>query len=254
MAKRDIPEINAGSMADIAFLLLLFFLVTTTMDKDQAYLRNIPQKIDIPPENIEIQERNILKIEANSQNQLKVRDSYPDPSEISDIIMEFYTHSEKENDFSANFPVYSTATIEICRENIAALDLQIDAAAEIGDKDKRIYLESAQKEWFKKEKAIQLLIAQTGVSELREIDKQAHIKIVVQKATAYSIYAQIHNEIEEALNTLKNKKCKELFGESYTHMKFRYNQNPDENIEDKPKIDLIDIMYPGKIIEVEPKI
>ena len=62
MSKRDIPEINAGSMADIAFLLLLFFLVTTTMDKDQAYLRDIPKKIDVPPEDIEIQERNILKI------------------------------------------------------------------------------------------------------------------------------------------------------------------------------------------------
>jgi len=44
MAKREIPEINAGSMADIAFLLLLFFLVTTTMDKDQAYIRSIPKK------------------------------------------------------------------------------------------------------------------------------------------------------------------------------------------------------------------
>ena len=52
MAKRDIPEINAGSMADIAFLLLLFFLVTTTMDKDQAYVRSIPKKIEIPPEDL----------------------------------------------------------------------------------------------------------------------------------------------------------------------------------------------------------
>ena len=64
MSKRDIPEINAGSMADIAFLLLLFFLVTTTMDKDQAYLRDIP-KIDVP-EDIEIQ-RNILKSSQQSK-------------------------------------------------------------------------------------------------------------------------------------------------------------------------------------------
>jgi biopolymer transport protein ExbD len=253
MSKRDIPEINAGSMADIAFLLLLFFLVTTTMDKDQAYLRDIPQKIDVPPEDIEIEERNILKIEANSQNQLKVRDAYPDPSEISDLIMEFYTHSEKENDLTANYPLYSTATLELCREKMAALDEQIDAADAAGDADLVTFLISAQDEWLKKEKAIQLLIAQTGITELREISKQAHIKIVVQKATTYGIYTQIHNEIQEALNTLKNKKCKELFGESYTHMKFRYNQNPDENPDDKPKIDLINILYPGKIIEVEPK-
>jgi biopolymer transport protein ExbD len=253
MSKRDIPEINAGSMADIAFLLLLFFLVTTTMDKDQAYLRDIPQKIDVPPEDIEIEERNILKIEANSQNQLKVRDAYPDPSEISDLIMEFYTHSEKENDLTANYPLYSTATLELCREKMAALDEQIDAADAAGDADLVTFLISAQDEWLKKEKAIQLLIAQTGITELREISKQAHIKIVVQKATTYGIYTQIHNEIQEALNTLKNKKCKELFGESYTYMKFRYNQNPDENPDDRPKIDLIDILYPGKIIEVEPK-
>ena len=58
MARRSAPEVNAGSMADIAFLLLIFFLVTTTMHKDQAYLRDIPQKIDVPPEDIEIQERN----------------------------------------------------------------------------------------------------------------------------------------------------------------------------------------------------
>lgn len=74
MANRDIPEINAGSMADIAFLLLLFFLVTTTMDKDQAYVRSIPKKIEIPPEDLpDVQKRNILAIKANSQNQLMVR-------------------------------------------------------------------------------------------------------------------------------------------------------------------------------------
>jgi biopolymer transport protein ExbD len=47
MAKREIPEINAGSMADIAFLLLIFFLVTTTMDKDQAYIRSIPKRVEV---------------------------------------------------------------------------------------------------------------------------------------------------------------------------------------------------------------
>ena len=253
MSKRDIPEINAGSMADIAFLLLLFFLVTTTMEKDTAYIRDIPKKVENPPEDIEIEERNILKIEANSANQLKVRDDYPDPDNISALIQNFYTSNEKENDLKSNYPLYSTATLIMCDVEYVKLEKEIEGIDEVADKIRYDYLVSAQDEWNKKREAIQLLSRETGLTELREIDKQAHIKIVVQKDTKYSIYTKIHNEIEEALNVLRNKKCKEIFNESYTHMRFRYNQNPDDNLEDKPKLDLIKVLYPGKIIEVEPK-
>ncbi|MDA7762498.1 biopolymer transporter ExbD [Crocinitomicaceae bacterium] len=253
MAKRDIPEINAGSMADIAFLLLLFFLVTTTMEKDTAYIRDIPKKVENPPEDIEIEERNILKIEANSANQLKVRDDYPEPDNISALIQNFYTSNEKENDLKSNYPLYSTATLIMCDVEYVKLEKEIEGIDEVADKIRYDYLVSAQDEWNKKREAIQLLSRETGLTELREIDKQAHIKIVVQKDTKYSIYTKIHNEIEEALNVLRNKKCKEIFNESYTHMRFRYNQNPDDNLEDKPKLDLIKVLYPGKIIEVEPK-
>lgn len=72
MAKRAIPEINAGSMADIAFLLLIFFLVTTTMDVDTGISRKLPPPIDptvIPPD---VKERNVFNILVNKNNRLLV--------------------------------------------------------------------------------------------------------------------------------------------------------------------------------------
>ncbi len=81
--KRAVPEINAGSMADIAFLLLIFFLVTTTMDADKGINRKLPpwdpENEITPPD---IKKKNILTVVINSNNQLLVNDDYLDISEL----------------------------------------------------------------------------------------------------------------------------------------------------------------------------
>ena len=67
-SRRDLQEINAGSMADIAFLLLIFFLVTTTMDVDSGISRKLPP---MPEENIEppeIHKKNIFVVLINKNN------------------------------------------------------------------------------------------------------------------------------------------------------------------------------------------
>ncbi|MEI6864878.1 biopolymer transporter ExbD [Flavicella sp.] len=72
MAQKETPEINAGSMADIAFLLLIFFLVTTTMDVDSGISRKLSEK---PPENYEppvIKQKNILEINLNRNDDMLV--------------------------------------------------------------------------------------------------------------------------------------------------------------------------------------
>lgn len=72
MARRDTPEINAGSMADIAFLLLIFFLVTTTMDTDTGISRKLPEKQDpnvTPPI---LKEKNVFEVNVNRNDEILV--------------------------------------------------------------------------------------------------------------------------------------------------------------------------------------
>ncbi len=79
MAKREIPEINAGSMADIAFLLLIFFLVATTMDVDSGLQRRLPPWIDETTEKPpEIKKRNVFTVLINANNQLLVQNEWGD--------------------------------------------------------------------------------------------------------------------------------------------------------------------------------
>ena len=75
MAKRAAPEVNAGSMADIAFLLLIFFLVTTTIETDSSISRKLPPELDEnqPPPPV-IKERNLFTVIVNSNDELLVED------------------------------------------------------------------------------------------------------------------------------------------------------------------------------------
>ncbi len=70
MAKRELAAINAGSMADIAFLLLIFFLVATTMDIDTGMITVMFPPSDQPPP--EIKERNVWVVLVNANDQLMV--------------------------------------------------------------------------------------------------------------------------------------------------------------------------------------
>lgn len=71
---RGTPEVNAGSMADIAFLLLIFFLVTTTIDTDKGIAIRLPPmpEPNQPENNIKLKERNVLKVLVNAADQLLV--------------------------------------------------------------------------------------------------------------------------------------------------------------------------------------
>ena len=70
MSDRNSPEINAGSMADIAFLLLIFFLVTTTLNADLGIVKLLPDKNT--KEAIDVKANNVLEINLNSNNEILI--------------------------------------------------------------------------------------------------------------------------------------------------------------------------------------
>jgi len=88
---RNTPEIPNASMADIAFLLLTFFLVTTTMPNDKGLSMQLPPPPEAqPPEDVKIQERNMFKIQVNSSDALLVEgDPMSDVSGLKEMIKKF---------------------------------------------------------------------------------------------------------------------------------------------------------------------
>lgn len=86
---RKAPEINAGSMADIAFLLLIFFLVTTTMDVDTGIVRRLPPPVEDPDIDVKVKERNVLKVLVNNRDRLMVDGKPSDISQLKNIAKNF---------------------------------------------------------------------------------------------------------------------------------------------------------------------
>jgi biopolymer transport protein ExbD len=89
MARRENPEINAGSMADIAFLLLIFFLVTTTMNVDSGVSKKLSEKPPadyVPPV---IKEKNIFEVNINRNNELLVEGERMDVKDLREAAVKF---------------------------------------------------------------------------------------------------------------------------------------------------------------------
>jgi biopolymer transport protein ExbD len=100
MAKRSTPEVNSSSMADIAFLLLIYFLITTTMDVDTGIARQLPP---IPEDNkvktdVEINRRNLFPVLINAQDRLLVNGRPMDVDALKEKAKEFIKSNPNRSD------------------------------------------------------------------------------------------------------------------------------------------------------------
>ena len=129
MAKK-IPAINASSMADISFLLLIFFLVTTSMDVNQGLARRLPAPIppDAKVEDTDINKRNLFVVKINWENKLLVQGQELDVRQLRAKAKEFIANANDdpnmprlfEEDFGQPF-----GTLKYTKEHV--ISVQNDA-------------------------------------------------------------------------------------------------------------------------------
>lgn len=104
---RKTPELNASSMADIAFLLLIFFLVTTTMDVDSGIYRKLPPMPDKSEQLVDakVKPRNVLEVLINDSDMLMVGGNVLSVRDLNFKVKEFILNP-------SNNPIYSENKIK----------------------------------------------------------------------------------------------------------------------------------------------
>lgn len=230
MARRTPQEINAGSMADMAFLLLIFFLVTTTMEVDAGIGRNMPLKVDHPIEDVPVHERDILRIKANFNDELRVDDESIKLDELEEIVTDFYSINIK-GDVDPTLPAYTQITSAMCMTKISEINQKI--------------LESPDNGWLKDELTkweTKLEICNDLGGEYQELAPMAIIRLEYQAGTSYGLYIQIQNTLKKVVNQLRQEKCKAYYNKDY------YTLDPTVQ-EDILIIEKIRILVPEIIID-----
>ena len=237
MAKREIEEINAGSMADIAFLLLIFFLITTTMNLPQVQEERLPQKSDAE---FLLSDRNVLQILANSKDNIAIEGEFikkingvQDFSIIKESVKDFYSHTQG----AANLPLYDTLVTRVrCEEKLKNLSFLLSAYP-----DAALY-QIEQGIWSRRLDACIELEKAGNKGEFLVLPQNATISIGLDNSNKYITYMSVLDQIMQGLNELREEYCEEKF-------KRKFSSLNDKVEADKKIISAIRQVYPKKIMK-----
>ena len=185
---RKVPGINTGASADISFLLLTFFLLTSSINTEQGIPRRLPPPKDEKAQDqiVDINQRNVLNVLVNFQDQISVNEEQMDISMLKQTAFEF--------------------------------------------------LENANNDPHKPEKKIVYIdhLGEFAVS-------QGVISLTNDQSTSYNMYVQVQNELQRAVNELRDKVSINYFGKKYdvldTALQKSIQKAVPMNISEAPPID-----------------
>ncbi len=234
MAKREIEEINASSMADIAFLLLVFFLVTSTFLKDKVLDERLPQKTE--QEGVKIKPYNVLEILANKNDLIMVENEFfitegNEVEEISEYVQKFYIHPASESEVL--WPKVYLITEQQSKDSVAALEARLASDPE----NERLKLDLNT--WSKR-----LATSQVLGGSYNEISEKAVIAISLDNTTKYETYIKVLDGILSGLTKMRNDLCQEKFQRDYTSLS-------KEIDEEKAIMEAIEMVYPKRIFKAK---
>lgn len=127
---RKLNEINASSMADISFLLLIFFLVTTSMNVSTGLTRRLPPPLppDQQPQDIDINKRNLFVVKINSMNKLLVQNEELDIRDLKEKAKEFIKNANNDPTMPARYQKEFDllGTMEYTKEHVISVGNDVD--------------------------------------------------------------------------------------------------------------------------------
>lgn len=222
---REVEEINASSMADIAFLLLIFFLVTTTLHKEKVIEERLPQRVPdglLPPK---VMPKDVLEIVANRRDQILLERELAEIEDIKDKVREFYVHPKT----ATNWPTLTRITRAAVKDSISKLKAYIAQG-----KDYSNSLEKMED----KLKTIDL------VGEYDELAKEGMVTIQLDNSTKFETYLKVLDQIMLGLNELRDELSREKFN-------IPYDKLNDRNEEDREKLKALRMVYPKRIMKAK---
>lgn len=179
---RPSQEINASSMADIAFLLLIFFLVTTTMDVDSGLTRILPPPPDPEAPVPDINKRNVFVVLVNAADQLLISGKPGSIETLRQQTKDFIRNPNNDPHLSVNEML--TDKIKNDKEGGRQLEKYNAALSLLGDRP-----------------------VSKGIISLQN-----------DRGTSYKMYIKVQNELAAAVDELRNELAKEVFGMTFNKL------------------------------------
>ncbi len=240
MARRELEEINAGSMADIAFLLLIFFIVTTTMDLEAGIPQTLPMKITMElEEKPEVHQRDVLDIKVNANDQLFIEGEVKGIDDLEEIALEYFT-ANMYSETDEKWAEYISYTADQCKTEIEKAKTAVEEA-EANQDPNILVIKSNQIKWEKRLAVCEVM----PNKQYRELNEMAVVQLKQKAGSSYGTYIAIKNQIGKVVYKLRDDRAKELFN-GLDYKTILENQDDEDMVE---KMKILKVLVPERIIE-----